>query len=89
MVLETGEGTAEEGVLDAEDRVTELVMMGLRLSEGLSLAKFPNLKTQLDPAGLAGMIGEGFLERSGPFLRATARGRLLLNRVIGAVLPFE
>ena len=34
-MTERGEGTAEAGVLTDEDRVTELVMMGLRLTAGL------------------------------------------------------
>jgi oxygen-independent coproporphyrinogen-3 oxidase len=86
MVMERGEGIADAGLLSEEDRVTELVMMGLRLTEGLSLAKFPGLEAQLDPGGLAEMIGEGFLARQGEFLRATPQGRLLLNRVIGRLL---
>ena len=87
MVTERGEGTADEGVLSGEDRVVELVMMGLRLTEGLSLAKFPDLEAALDQDGLNEMIGEGFLEKSGPFLRATPKGRLLLNGVIERLLP--
>jgi oxygen-independent coproporphyrinogen-3 oxidase len=86
MVMERGEGTAESGLLADEDRATELVMMGLRLTEGLSFAKFPWLEAELDSHGLAEMLDEGFLERSGPFLRATAKGRLLLNSVIERLL---
>jgi len=87
MVMESGLGTAESGLLEPEDRVVELVMMGLRLTRGLSLAKFPDLEAALDPYGLAGMIGEGFLEKAGGHLRATHKGRLLLNRVIEKILP--
>jgi len=87
MVTERGEGTADSGTLSDEDRVVELVMMGLRLTEGLSLAKFPDLEAALDQDGLNEMIGEGFLEKSGPFLRATPKGRLLLNGVIERLLP--
>jgi len=32
------------------------------------------------------MIGDGFLEKSGEHLRATDKGRLLLNQVIGKIL---
>jgi oxygen-independent coproporphyrinogen-3 oxidase len=87
LVTERGEGTADAGSLDPEDRVTELVMMGLRLTQGLSLAKFPGLEAALDPAGLAEMIAEGFLEKRDGFLRATPKGRLLLNGVIERLLP--
>ncbi|HMA48948.1 MAG TPA: coproporphyrinogen-III oxidase family protein, partial [Magnetospirillaceae bacterium] len=86
MVMEKGEGTVESGVLAPEDRVVELVMMGLRLTEGLSFKKFPDLEAALDAQGLAEMIGDGFLEKSGEHLRATDKGRLLLNQVIGKIL---
>ncbi len=89
MVMEKGEGTAEAGILDAEDRTTELVLMGLRLTEGLSLAKYPDLESSLDSKGLAEMIEDGFLKRENNFLRATPQGRLLLNRVIERILPLE
>jgi len=89
MVSEKGEGTADAGVLSEEDRVTELVMMGLRLTEGLSLAKFPQLEESLDAEGLAEMIEDGFLERRDSFLRATPKGRLLLNSLIEKILPAQ
>jgi len=89
MVSEKGEGTADAGVLSEEDRVTELVMMGLRLTEGLSLAKFPQLEEYLDAEGLAEMIEDGFLERRDSFLRATPKGRLLLNSLIEKILPAQ
>jgi oxygen-independent coproporphyrinogen-3 oxidase len=87
MVTERGEGTADLGVLSDEDRVVELVMMGLRLTEGLSLAKFPDLERALDQDGLKEMVSEGFLEKSDASLRATPKGRLLLNGVIERLLP--
>jgi oxygen-independent coproporphyrinogen-3 oxidase len=86
MVTERGEGTADSGILTDEDRVVELVMMGLRLTEGLSLAKFSGLEAVLDSEGLTKMIEDGFLEKRDAFLRATPKGRLLLNRVIEAIL---
>ena len=89
MVTERGEGTADSGLLSEEDRVTELVMMGLRLTEGLSLAKYPKLESSLDPKGLAEMIEDGFLEKQDGHLRATPRGRILLNSLIEKILPSE
>jgi coproporphyrinogen III oxidase-like Fe-S oxidoreductase len=89
MVLERGEGTADAGLLSEDDRVVELVMMGLRLREGLSLAKFPKLEKALDAKGMAEMQEDGFLERSGEFLRATPKGRLLLNSLIEKILPSD
>jgi putative oxygen-independent coproporphyrinogen III oxidase len=86
-VEERGEGTEESLALSREERASELVMMGLRLTEGLALAKYPGLEQALDPAGLADMLEHGFLRRRGEFLQATASGRMLLNRVISRLLP--
>lgn len=87
-----GEGTAERQALAPDDRVAELVMMGLRLTGGLSATAFARragrpLAAALDRDGLETMIGEGFLTWSDDRLTATARGRLVLNAVIAAVLP--
>jgi oxygen-independent coproporphyrinogen-3 oxidase len=89
LVAQKGEGTAESGILSPQDRVIELVMMGLRLKEGLSLAKFPDLEAALAKDALDEMIEEGFLQKSPAYLRATDKGRLLLNRVIERILPLE
>ncbi len=86
-----GHGTAERLRLDAGERRDELVMMGLRLTEGLSAARFARqtgqrLDETVNRSGLATMLGEGFLEWAGDHLRATAKGRLVLNAVIGALV---
>jgi oxygen-independent coproporphyrinogen-3 oxidase len=87
-----GEGTEDSAVLARDERIAELVMMGLRLTEGLSASRFHSLTGEtLDSAlssdGLAEMLEEGFLRRAGDRLQATNAGRLLLNRVIGQLLP--
>jgi oxygen-independent coproporphyrinogen-3 oxidase len=90
-VTRQGHATQERSLLSSEERREELVLMGLRLTEGLSAARFRRqtggeLADALDRSGLATMCAEGFLEWSGDFLRATAKGRLVLNAVIGALL---
>jgi len=91
-VLKSGNGTVEAVTLDQAARVTELVMMGLRLTEGISAARFRRqsgtaLTGALAADGLADMLEGGFLRWQGEMLQATPRGRLLLNRVILALLP--
>jgi oxygen-independent coproporphyrinogen-3 oxidase len=91
-VAAEGQATAERTALGPAERAAELVMMGLRLTQGLSAARFARqagrrLDRTLDRRGLAKMTESGFLEVAGDFLRATPKGRLLLNSVIAAILP--
>jgi putative oxygen-independent coproporphyrinogen III oxidase len=90
-VAATGEGTAETTLLSREDRIAELVMMGLRLTEGLSAGKFRRLSGEplsgaLSADGLADMLEQGFLRWRDDHLQATEQGRLLLNRVLQNLL---
>jgi oxygen-independent coproporphyrinogen-3 oxidase len=87
-----GHGTADRTALSGQERVAELVMMGLRLSEGLSVAGFARhagrpLVDALDRSGLELMIGEGYLAWRDGHLMATPKGRLVLNAVIARLLP--
>jgi putative oxygen-independent coproporphyrinogen III oxidase len=86
-----GHATVDRTPLDAAERVEELVMMGLRLAEGLNEARFAaqtgrSLRAALDPDGLAAMEEGGFLAWEDGALRATPAGRLLLNRVTATLL---
>ena len=82
-VQQNGHGTAEDEVLDQETRGTERLMMGLRLREGVSGAE----DLPIDRSGLATMLAEGFLTWTAGRLAATPKGRLVLNAVIGRLLP--
>ncbi|MEO1493068.1 MAG: radical SAM family heme chaperone HemW [Pseudomonadota bacterium] len=82
-----GTGTAQSEVIPGAAQAEEYAMMGLRLAEGIDLARL----RRLDPAAvsdarIADLVASGHLERSGDRLRATARGRLLLNRVLAEML---
>lgn len=90
-VEKQGHGTREATALSGEERRSELVMMGLRLTEGLSAARFARQTGQplagaLNRSGLDTMCEEGFLRWNGDHLQATGKGRLVLNSVIGALL---
>jgi oxygen-independent coproporphyrinogen-3 oxidase len=91
LVAQHGHGTEETLQLSAEQRRDELVMMGLRLTEGVSATDFAlragqSLDHALNRSGLDTMIGEGFVEWAGDHLRATPKGRLVLNAVIAKLL---
>jgi oxygen-independent coproporphyrinogen-3 oxidase len=92
QVEERGCGTKERVTLSHEERIAELVMMGLRLSEGIGAGRFRQkagigLSAALDRTGLETMVAEGLVAWDGAVLRALPKGRLLLNSVIAALLP--
>ncbi len=90
-VAALGHGTEDETVVLPEEYEAELVMMGLRLDEGLSAARFAGLTGRpladaLDPQGLALLQSEGMVEWDGDHLRATRSGMPVLNSVLARLL---
>jgi putative oxygen-independent coproporphyrinogen III oxidase len=80
-------GDSSRQLLSATDRGVEYLMMSLRLAEGSSLSRYERLSgSGLDDGKLAELQGLGMIVVAGDRLQATAKGRLLLNRVIGALL---
>lgn len=82
-----GSGDLVDVTLDQDDRISESLLMGLRLTEGINVA-------QLLPAGadiaswrsLNDMQDEGHIHRDGTLIRTTDQGRLLLNSVLARLL---
>ncbi len=79
-----------EAVADA-DRLTEMLMMGLRLSEGVSLERLAAetgkpLTDWINASRLDGLVRHGMLEQRGPILAATIDGRERLNAVLARLL---
>ncbi|WP_391348267.1 radical SAM family heme chaperone HemW [Azospirillum sp. A23] len=86
-----GHGAAAPDPIDRDARGTELLMMGLRLSEGVRLARLTeetgrSLDDFVDPAALSRLIDGGFLTRDADRLVATPEGLQRLNAVLGAIL---
>ncbi|MGF7174497.1 oxygen-independent coproporphyrinogen-3 oxidase [Azospirillum doebereinerae] len=86
-----GHGAAPPDPIDRAARGTELMMMGLRLTEGVPLARLTEESGRapldvLDPAALKRLVEGGFLEIDAERLRATHDGRQRLNAVLGALL---
>jgi oxygen-independent coproporphyrinogen-3 oxidase len=85
-----GTGIEETVAIDRETAFEEMLMMGLRLVEGVSRAKlelatWPSAGT-LFGRNLAPLIEGGFLSLDGERLAATSAGRQRLNAVLGALL---
>ena len=86
-VMKTGHGFAELTPVSREEAAREHLLMNLRLLEGLDLEAYERRwGTGLDAAKVAALTEQGFLVLKGGKLTATPSGRLLLNRVIEALL---
>jgi oxygen-independent coproporphyrinogen-3 oxidase len=86
-VSRSGHGFCELTPIDDGDAAREHLLMNLRLAEGLDLAAYERRwGTRPDAEKIAAMVEQGFLTLNGDTLTATPAGRLLLNRVIAALL---
>ena len=90
-VEESGHATRVADPLDAETRAEELVMMGLRLVEGVHAETFRrqcglDLWRVIDGDAFATLEGEGLVRRTTTGLATTESGQLLLNAVTAALL---
>ena len=92
MAVQSGDGgTQKRTALSREERFEELLLMGLRLTEGINLRRFERLfgaplLTQLDNQKLGRLIERGFLEQGENTLTATVEGRQRLNAVLAALI---
>lgn len=84
---ECSKGEKLRNALSPTDQANEYLMMGLRISEGINLPRLEMLAgTSIDQSAHTHMTELGLIENSGTQLRATAKGRLLLNSVIAELL---
>jgi len=79
-----GHGIAERTMLGASEQMDEALIMGLRLSEGLDLDRLQRIGSMRPrPAEIARLVALGLIEADGHRrLRATPRGRIVLNEVV-------
>jgi oxygen-independent coproporphyrinogen-3 oxidase len=77
-------GVADDAPLSPREAADELLLMSLRTSLGLDLARHAALGGAIDRARLDTLLADGFVELSGEGarLRLTAPGRLVANAVI-------
>ncbi|GAN80504.1 radical SAM family heme chaperone HemW [Acidocella aminolytica] len=89
-VTARGHGTTLEEAIPAEDRAREALIMGLRLREGISAARFAArtgiaLKDALEPDILAECQAEGYLTFADDRLAATVQGTKRLDALLPAL----
>lgn len=79
-----GHGMVDEELLGHEEQSDELLLMGLRLREGIDLVRWRDLSGRdLDPDKEDFLIQHGFLERLGNSrIRCTPSGMLILDAVV-------
>ncbi len=76
-VARNGHGIESEEPLTPEVQADEALLMGLRLEEGVDLAR-----VVIDDRAATRLQAQGFVSSDGQRLQATQRGMLVLNRVI-------
>ena len=83
LVGERGHGLIERTPLSAREEADERLIMGLRLSEGLSLDRLASA-TGFIPGGrvLDDLAQQGLLTISQNLIAATKQGRMVLNRLV-------
>ena len=85
--VEQGSGDKLRSALTLDDQATEFLLMGLRLSDGVDMDRYAALAGRpLPSTSLQELSDMGMVEQSGPILRATDQGRLVLNAVIAKLL---
>jgi len=84
LVGEQGHGMVDRDALETDEQADEMLLMGLRLREGLDLARWSMLSgREIDPDREAFLLSHGFVERIGNSrLRCTPQGMLILDAVV-------
>ena len=91
LVERDGHATRQRDPVSRAERLSELLMMGLRLKEGVALARIEDesalpFAQALDPSRLQRLIDGNFLTLSGNRLTATQQGRQRLDAVLAALV---
>jgi oxygen-independent coproporphyrinogen-3 oxidase len=91
LVERDGHGTTDETPVTSDERAREMLLMGLRLSEGIDATRFAArtgrpLAEAIDPDTLARAVEAGYLDFSAGRLRATSEGRKRLDSLLAALV---
>lgn len=76
-------GELPRHLLNSDEHALEYLLMSMRLAEGLDIQRYQELaKTSLDSEKLLHLSQLGMITSDGKRLRATAKGRMVLNAII-------
>jgi len=86
-----GHGSTTEETLPPSEKAREMLLMGLRLSEGIDLGRFAartgqTLLQSVDKAVLEAAIEAGYLEQSAHVLKTLPEGRIRLDALLGRLV---
>ena len=86
-IARNGHGIAEEAPLSAVEAADEALVMGLRLSEGIDADAIASRfgLVPVDWGRVDRLAGSGHLTRDGARIALTAKGRLLLDAILGEI----
>ena len=81
-------GIAEKKAVAPGERGVEALLMGLRLAEGVDLARIADLagRDPVDRDAIARLAPQGLLDQQGERLRATPAGMLLLDSLLAEIV---
>ena len=86
LVTRQGHGMIEQVPVSAAEQTDEMLLMGLRLAEGIDLDRIAAMAGRpVRVARLQGLLDEGLVTLEGRRLRATPVGRPILNHIVLAV----
>jgi len=90
-VAQGGHGTAEQAALGGTEKVREMLLMGLRLTEGIDTARFAartgvSLEEAVDTGVLAQAEAEGYVRLMDGRLATRPAGRLRLDALLAALV---
>jgi oxygen-independent coproporphyrinogen-3 oxidase len=79
-----GDGLVVDDILTQEEEGDEMLLMGLRLADGIDVARYQRLAGRaLDPAQVADLVAHGMVERTlAGRVRATRAGFFVLDAVV-------
>jgi putative oxygen-independent coproporphyrinogen III oxidase len=83
LVLARGQGIAHEERVSPEEQAREMLLMGLRINEGIDLAEHARLSNRpISAERIAALSELGLVVQNKTRLKATPTGRRILNAVI-------
>jgi oxygen-independent coproporphyrinogen-3 oxidase len=87
-IARNGHAIADEAQLSMNEAADEALVMGLRLREGIdagAIAERFGLPSLVDWTRVDRLVASGHLQREGTRIALTARGRLLLDHILGEI----